>query len=77
MKLIGKMSKNSCDLDPIPASLPARCLQRSLLPLITRTLSSSLDSAVMPSTLKNAQLPLLLKRSVILGKLDIFEITRA
>ena len=50
MKLIGKISRTSCDLDSIRCSLLTTCLQRSLLPLVTRIISLPLDSAVIPST---------------------------
>ena len=64
MKLIGKSVRNSCDLDPIPATVLKECLT-DLLPAITNIVNVSITDAVVPSSLKNASLHPLLKKQTL------------
>ena len=48
---IGKTSRKSCDLDPIPATVLRECLS-NLLPIISKIVNMSLTKAVVPSSLK-------------------------
>ena len=64
--IVKKIAAKSCSLDPVPTSLLRYCIE-DLLPIIKRAanLSPSFNSALMPSSMKNAVLsPLLRKLSV-------------
>ena len=58
LPLARRMSKKSCDLDPIPAQLLTGCLD-VLMPVITKILkivNLSLETACVPNNLKEAVL---------------------
>ena len=59
-KFIVESPTKTCMLDPIPTSLTKECLS-DLLPLITRTVNSSLCSGVVPPQFKQAVVTPLLK----------------
>ena len=59
--LIVKMSKKSCDLDPIPAFLFMDCLD-ALIPTITQIINISLTTGVVPQSFKHALVKPLLKK---------------
>ncbi len=52
----------SCSLDPLPASILKSCTD-ILLPVITRIVNTSLETAIMPTELKNAVLTPNLKKN--------------
>ncbi len=52
----------SCSLDPLPASILKSCTD-ILLPVITRMVNTSLETATMPTELKNAVLTPNLKKN--------------
>ena len=60
-KIILKMPKKSCDLDPIPSPLFLDCLDE-LIPVIT-DINTSLISGVVPQCFKHALVKPLLKKS--------------
>ena len=63
-KLIQKSGNKSCELDPIPTWLLKKCLD-PLLPLITKIINRSINSAHVPENFKTALLkPLLKKKSL-------------
>ena len=61
LPLARRISKKSCDLDPIPAQLLTGCLD-VLMPVITKMVSLSLATACVPNNLKEAVLKPLLKK---------------
>ena len=58
---VDKISKESCDLDPILASILKEC-KSTLLPILTNMVNMSLQSAYMPATLKKAMIKPKLKK---------------
>ena len=60
-KLTRKIAKKSCILDPIPAKIVKECLS-DLLPIITKMVNISLDTATVPENLKCAVLDPRLKK---------------
>ena len=60
-KLIKFGTIKSCSLDPLPASIMAKCCQ-ALLPMLTRIINLSLATGEMPEDLKCAMLRPLLKK---------------
>ena len=61
LPLARRISKKSCDLDPIPAQLLTGCLD-VLMPVITKMVNLSLATACVPNNLKEAVLKPLLKK---------------
>ena len=62
LQLIKSSSSSTSPLDPgLPTSLTKRC-SSTLLPLITRVINSSLQSGVMPETMKKAVVTPLIKK---------------
>ena len=60
-KLIKSGTIKSCSLDPLPASIMAKCCH-ALLPMLTRIINLSLATSEMPKDLKCAMLRPLLKK---------------
>ncbi len=60
-EIIMKSAIKSSPLDPVPTNLFKRCLGL-LLPHLTRVINTSLQSGVMPESLKTAQVTPLLKK---------------
>ena len=60
-RFVDKIGKQSCDLDPIPASILKEC-KSTLLPIFTNMVNMSLQSAYIPATLKEAMIKLKLKK---------------
>ena len=60
-KLIKSGAIKSCSLDPLPASIMAKCCH-ALLPMLTRIINLSLGTGEMPEDLKCAMLRPLLKK---------------
>ena len=60
-KLIKSGTIKSCSLDPLPASIMAKCCH-ALLPMLTRIINLSLATGEMPEDLKCAMLRPLLKK---------------
>ena len=60
--IVKQIALKSCFLDPVPASLLRYCID-DLLPIIKRVVNPSVNSTSMPSSMKNAVLSPLLKRS--------------
>ena len=56
-----KSVKKSCDLDPIPASTLKEC-KSTLLPILTNMVNMLLQSAYIPTTLKEATIKRKLKK---------------
>ncbi|KAL8623498.1 hypothetical protein ACOMHN_015706 [Nucella lapillus] len=59
---ISKMSKKSCKLDPLPASLLFECLDE-LIPVITNVINTSLRTGSVPISFKHALVKTLIKKS--------------
>ena len=57
-------ASKSSDLDPLPAKLFKQC-QEELLPVITEIINKSLESGVVPSTLKSSRIVPLLKKATL------------
>ena len=60
--LVNSSKVKSCVLDPVPACVFTGCLPL-LLPVITKLVDCSLDTAVMPHVLKKAVITPLLKKA--------------
>ena len=60
-KLFKSGTIKSCSLDPLPASIMAKCCH-ALLPMLTRIINLSLTTGEMPEDLKCAMLRPLLKK---------------
>ena len=60
--LIGKSSKKTCSLDPMPTPLVVECLD-ALLPVITRMINLSLQGGTFPDNWKLADVKLRLKKT--------------
>ena len=61
--------KKSCDLDPIPAQLLTGCLD-VLMPVITKIVNLSLETACVPNNLKEAVLKPLLKKKISITRIS-------
>ena len=61
LPLARRISKKSCDMDPIPAQLLTGCLD-VLMPVITKMVNLSLATACVPNNLMEAVLKPLLKK---------------
>ena len=61
-KLITKMARKSCPLDPIPSNLFKLCFS-DLVPIITKVVNCSLESGEVPLPMKRAILSPLLKKN--------------
>ena len=60
-RFVDTIGKKSCDLDPIPASILKEC-KSALLPVLTNIVNMSLQSASMPTALKEAAIKPKLKK---------------
>ena len=60
-RLIGKSSKKSCSLDPMPTPLVVECLD-VLLPVVSRMINPSLQTGSFPDTWKHADIRPRLKK---------------
>ena len=69
LPLVRRISKKSCDLDPIPAQLLTGCLD-VLMPVITKMVNLSLATACVPNNLKEAVLKPLLKKKISITRIS-------
>ena len=65
-KIIRRAPKKSCALDPVPTWLLMDCLPE-ILPVLTRIINSSLCDSSVPSSLKDAIVTPLLKKSSLIS----------
>ena len=69
-RIIQSSPAKTCDLDPIPTSLPKKCIE--LTPIITTIVNNSLTSGIYPDIFKEALVrPLLKKKGTIKMNLKI------
>ena len=69
LPLARRISTKSCDLDPIPAQLLTGCLD-VLMPVITKMVNLSLETACVPNNLKEAVLKPLLKKKISITRIS-------
>ena len=58
---VDAIGKKSCDIDPIPASILKEC-KSTIVPILTKIVNMSLQSASMPAALKEAMIKPKLKK---------------
>ena len=63
-KLIGKVYKKSCNLDPIPGKIMKNCID-ILLPAIVSIINLSLDEGIVPVKFKEAVVTPKLKKTIV------------
>ena len=69
LPLARRISKKSCDVDPIPAQLLTGCLD-VLMPVITKMVNLSLETACVPNNRKEAVLKPLLKKKISITRIS-------
>jgi hypothetical protein len=62
LRIIYSTSIKSCDLDPVPGQILKKC-SHLVLPVLTTIVNLSLESATLPTKLKEALLIPLLKKT--------------